>query len=127
MKGLLIGGGRYCSPICRGPTIRSRQIHLRLVGHGDANAAFVRSLKPPFARKHHSQQSLIANPTVETIFASRRNHFMHRTKTGGNRDQGSVEQLVKQWSSIMSAILTLFYRAYCLARLTEMRRRHLAH
>jgi hypothetical protein len=35
--------------------------------------------------------------------------------------------MVKQWSSIMSAILTLFYRAYCLARLAEMRRRRLAH
>jgi hypothetical protein len=31
----------------------------------------------------------------------------------------------QRWSLVMSAILTLVYRAYCLARLLEMRKHHL--
>jgi hypothetical protein len=46
-------------------------------------------------------------------------------ENGRKQRSGKPKQLVKQRSSIMSAILTLFYRAYCLARLTEMRRHHL--
>jgi hypothetical protein len=34
--------------------------------------------------------------------------------------------LIKQWSSIMWAIITLMYRSYCRARLLEMRKYHLA-
>jgi hypothetical protein len=34
--------------------------------------------------------------------------------------------LVKQWSSIMSALITLIYREYCRARLAEMRKHLIA-
>jgi hypothetical protein len=35
--------------------------------------------------------------------------------------------VIKQWGSVMWAILNIFYRKYCLARLQEMRRFELLH
>jgi hypothetical protein len=36
----------------------------------------------------------------------------------------AFQQVIRQWSSIMWAIISSVYRAYCLARLLEMRRHH---
>jgi hypothetical protein len=33
--------------------------------------------------------------------------------------------MVKQWSSIMSALFNLIYREFCIARLAEMGKHHL--
>jgi len=37
-------------------------------------------------------------------------------------NQAQVAIVIKQWSSVMLAILSLIYREFCLARVAEMRR-----
>jgi hypothetical protein len=51
-------------------------------------------------------------------------HFWPAAKIGGNHC-ARTSLLIKQWSSVMSAIITLLYREYCKARLAEMRKLHL--
>jgi hypothetical protein len=53
----------------------------------------------------------------EAIFGSRENGRKRTPVRIGGNDQ--------QWSSIMSALLTLIYREYCRARLAEMHRHRL--
>lgn len=48
-------------------------------------------------------------------------------ENGRKQRSRNMPALVKRWSSIMSALITLIYREYCLARLAEMRKCHLAH
>jgi hypothetical protein len=60
-------------------------------------------------------------PHRRNQWGARRNHFSRTTKkAGNNRMQRLV--LIKQWSSIMWGFIGSLYRAFCYARLLEMRR-----
>jgi hypothetical protein len=59
-------------------------------------------------------------------FPPRRNRFRLSTKTAGNSRYAALPALVQQWGSIMFVFLNMLYRAYCRARLLEMRRQYLA-
>jgi len=62
----------------------------------------------------------------ETLFRSEEAISLHRRR-GRETLVWNHAPIGQQWGSIMSAIITLIYRAYCLARLAEMRKYHLAH
>jgi hypothetical protein len=62
----------------------------------------------------------------EAIFAPDEAVFARRRKRPETLASAASAPLVKQRGSIMFALLNLLYRAYCRARLLEMRRQHLA-
>jgi hypothetical protein len=43
----------------------------------------------------------------------------------GNDHLPASLQVIKQWSSVMSALFNLIYREFCIARLAEMGKHHL--
>jgi hypothetical protein len=61
----------------------------------------------------------------ETIFLVEEAIFRERRRRREMMVGDYLTALVKHWSSIMSAIFNLIYREFCMARLAEMRKRHL--
>jgi hypothetical protein len=97
-----------------------------IVGHPSQlpSAAYWTELAPPSpgtAHKFAGEDGFRRNQ-----FLPRRNRFRRPAKAAGNGRRRSIGSLVKQRGSIMLAFLNLLYRAYCRARLLEMRRQHLA-
>jgi hypothetical protein len=58
----------------------------------------------------------------ETIFLAEEAIFRARRRRQETIISNDAMAVVRQWSSIMSAIFNLIYREFCVARLAEMRK-----
>jgi hypothetical protein len=75
---------------------------------------------------HSFQQRRPARPVLTKPFCRAAKPFSPARESGRKQAPRSIGTMVKQRGSIMFAFLNLVYRAYCRARLLEIRRQYLA-
>jgi hypothetical protein len=75
-----------------------------------------------FDQPSRARELVSSTGSDETFFLAEETIFRERRRQPEIGTRQYVETVIKQWSSVMSAFLTLIYREYCRVRLAEMRK-----